>query len=163
MSKNLKVTLSERDKKALLRLKRTRGSNIGTRAFFVLLSDEGKTPPKIAKQTGYSTQTVRVWIKKYQAQGIAGLFHKKSPGRPPVKSDAIKVELDTLLENNPFDYGYQDAHWTTALLVDYFSNQDLIVSRRTVERALRANGWRYKRLSKVPPNDKPTKVFKKKD
>jgi transposase len=162
LDKSLKVTLSERDKKALLRLKRKRGSNIGIRAFFVLLNGEGKKPPEIAKQTGYSTQTVRIWIKRYQAQGITGLFHKKAPGRPPIKSDAIKLELNTLLENNPFDYGYQDAHWTTALLVDYFSNQGLIVSRRTVERALRASGWRYKRLSKVPPNDKPTKAFKKK-
>ena len=163
LKKILKVTLSELDKKNLSRLKQKRSSSIGMRAFFILLSGEGKTVPVIAKQTGYTAQTVRVYIKKYQAEGINGLFHKSPPGRPALKSNAIKQVLGDLLENAPSVYGYQDAHWTTALLVDYFSVQGLAVSRKTIERALHAEGWRYKRLSKVPPKDRPDKAFKKKD
>ena len=163
MNKILKVTLSESDKEELSHLRRERSSNIGIRAFFILLNGEGKSAPVIAKQTGYTAQTVRIYIKKYQTEGINGLFHKSPPGRPAIKSEAVKKELNDLLENNPSIYGYQDAHWTTALLVDYFSGQGLTVSRKTIERALHAEGWRYKRLSKVPPADKPDKAFKKKD
>ena len=163
MNKILKVTLSKTEKKSLSNLKRKRSSNIGMRAFFILLSGEGKTVPKIAKQTGYTAQTVRVYLKRYQAEGINGLFHKSPPGRPALKSNKVKLVLNDLLENSPSVYGYQDAHWTTALLVDYFSGQGLVVSRKTIERVLHAEGWRYKRLSKVPPKDRPNKELKKKD
>ena len=162
MNKILQVKLSESDKEALSRLTRKRNASIGTRAFFILLNGEGKTAPKIAKQTGYSAQTVRVWIKKYQSEGINGLFHKSPPGRSALKSNAVKRVLNDRLESTPSEYGYEDGHWTTALLVDYFSRQSLLVSRKTVERALHAEGWRYKRLSKVPPKERPNKAFKKK-
>ncbi len=46
------------------------------------------------------------------------------------------VQRNDLLENSPSLYGYQDAHWTTALLVDYFSGKGLTVSRKTIERVL---------------------------
>jgi transposase len=161
MNKILKVTLSKEEKEALICLKQKRSSNIGMRALFILLSDQGHTVPRIAKQTGYSAQRIRIWLKRYQKTGIKGLYSISPPGRPPLKSKAVKSQLDNLLAYSPSEYGYQEGHWTTALFVDYFSKKGLLVSRKTVERALHDQGWRYKRLSKVPPKDKPDNTLKK--
>jgi hypothetical protein len=42
---------------------------VSERAHFVLLSDQGKSPPEIAGLFGYSTASICEWLKRYQAEG----------------------------------------------------------------------------------------------
>jgi predicted ArsR family transcriptional regulator len=58
------------------------------RCEIILLSDQGLTPPQIAKQVGSSRRTVTRCIQSYEAQGIAGLYHRPKPGRPRKLPDA---------------------------------------------------------------------------
>jgi len=156
----IRVNLNKEDKKKLLALRLKRLSNLGERAWFVLLNAEGKSIPQIAKQTGHHSQTVRAWIKRYQADGIQGLYGKKPSGRPPKKSKAVKAEINDLLAKTPLEYGYLEAIWTASLLIDYFSKKFISVSEKTIRRVIKSEGWSYKRLSKVPPKEGPTKEEK---
>ena len=104
---------------------------------FVLLNLERKSCCQIAKQTGRNVLTVRNWLKKYQKKGIDGLYNTPPPGRSAKKSNAIRLEINELLEKSPIDYGYLEANWTAALLVDYFSKQSLSVLKKTVHRVIK--------------------------
>ncbi|KJU86902.1 integrase protein, partial [Candidatus Magnetobacterium bavaricum] len=81
----IRVNLSDQEKKALELARLKRNSNIGERAFYVLLSSEGKGVRQIAIQTGVNKHTVRKWLKVYQKKGINGLNGIVPPGRPNVK------------------------------------------------------------------------------
>lgn len=42
----------------------------------------GETATALAKEIGSSDYQIRTWVKKYQAEGEAGLESKKKPGNP---------------------------------------------------------------------------------
>jgi transposase len=52
------------------------------RAQMVLLADQGHHVPKIAETQHCSVETVRVWLRRYQLGGVAGLADRRR-GRPP--------------------------------------------------------------------------------
>ena len=61
----------------------TKKVRLRTRAQMVLLAaEEGMTAPAIAQIVRESDQTVRNWLKRYQAEGIEGLADAPIPGAP---------------------------------------------------------------------------------
>ena len=152
----IKINLTEQEKKELISLRNKRDSNIGERAWFVLLNAEGKSTYQIAQQTGRHRLTVNTWLKRYQENGVEGLYNIPPPGRPPEKAELIKAEINELLSKTADEYGYPEANWTISLLIDYFEKKFISVSDKTLLRVIKSEGWCYKRLSKVPPKDGPT-------
>ncbi|KJU85268.1 integrase catalytic subunit, partial [Candidatus Magnetobacterium bavaricum] len=132
----IRVNLSDQEKKALELARLKRNSNIGERAFYVLLSSEGKGVRQIAIQTGVNKHTVRKWLKVYQKKGINGLNGIVPPGRPNVKGISVAKEIEKVVSKSPVEYGYMEEGWTTALLVDYFVKKGIKVSRCTIKRVL---------------------------
>lgn len=54
-----------------------------------------------ARAAGAQRQTLRDWVIRYNAQGLAGLKDRLKPGRTPrLRGDALK-ELDRLVEQGP--------------------------------------------------------------
>jgi len=154
------LKLINKEKTALLALKQKRNSNLRIRAECVLLASKGMIADKISKKTGYCAPSVRNWVNRYKAEGIEGLYERKHTGRKPTKANIIKKEINELLSKSAEDYGYPDANWTISLLIDYFSKKGCDASKDTFRRVLKAEGWCYKRLSKVPPKKGPTKEEK---
>lgn len=61
----------------------TKDVRIRTRVQMVLLSGEqGLVAGEIAVIVRQNDQTVRMWLKRYQAEGIAGLYDEPRSGAP---------------------------------------------------------------------------------
>lgn len=155
----IKIRLDQDQRESLKVLRNTR-SFLGERAHYVLLSDEGCSVKDIAQRLNRHEHTVRSWIKAYIVRGIEGLQNKRPPGRPKVKGFAVEQEIDILLISTPREFGYQEEGWTVCILLDYFSKKQLDVKEDTVRRALKKNGWVYKRFAKRVPKNAPSKEEK---
>jgi transposase len=70
----------------------------------ILLSDEGLSPPQIARRVWMSDRTVRRTIDRYEAEGLAGLHNKPIPGRPPRVTAPYLEQLEGSVERNPSDF-----------------------------------------------------------
>ena len=62
----------------LRRLKSHR--TIAMRLQIVILAQQGRTAPQVVAATGISRRAVQEWVRRYNLQGIAGLFDKPRPG-----------------------------------------------------------------------------------
>ncbi|HHM0508194.1 TPA: IS630 family transposase, partial [Legionella pneumophila] len=129
-------------------------------AYYVLLSSSGKSIGEISAQLSRNPHTVRCWIKRYLHFGISGLIDKNSSGRPNQLREKVKEELNQLLSVSPKEYGYQQSGWQINLQLDQLTKTVGSVSATTVKRALHEHGWVYKRYSKKPPLNAPSKEDK---
>jgi len=78
----IRVQLTDEQRQELRLFARREVGRVSERAHFVLLSDQGKSPPEIAGLFGYSAASVREWLKRYQDEGIAGLYDRPRSAAP---------------------------------------------------------------------------------
>src|SRR5215467_10545500 len=72
----------------------TRDVRLRTRAQIVLLAAEQRlTAPAIAAIVREDDQTVRNWLKRYQAEGVEGLKDRPMPGAPPKITPAYEEQV----------------------------------------------------------------------
>ena len=157
----IRISLKESERSELTRLRLSRNTSIGERAYYVLLSDTGKSAPDIANQLNRNIITIRLWLNRYVKEGIGGLKTKKAPGRPAQKAPAIESHLNELLEKSPQDFGYQESGWQINLLRDWFKKQGISACEKTFAKALNKHGFVYKRFSKTMPENAPSSADKK--
>ncbi|GAB4546587.1 MAG: IS630-like element ISEc33 family transposase [Anaerolineae bacterium] len=123
---------------------------VSERAHFVLLSDQGHSPPEIAQLMGYNTATVRTWLQAYAQRGIAGLKDAPRNGRPP-KDKLLTGVVQAQASQPPPNFGYLPAYWTVALLMRHLADRfGITVSFSTLRRALHRAGLRWKRPKLAP-------------
>lgn len=156
----IRITLSSQQKRQLEKARRHR-PHMAERCHYVLLCAQGLSVPQSAKRLERDEQTVRVWLKAYQHEGIDALDNAPKSGRPPIKGQALDQHLETLLEQSPGEVGYLEAGWTVDLIRDYLAKRQLDVSDSTVRRHLQAGGWVYKRFAQTMPDNAPTSDEKK--
>lgn len=157
----IRISLTEEEKSELRKLRLNRKSNIGERAYYVLLSSDGKTAPEIAKHCSRNIITIRLWLKNYIKTGIFGLKSTKPPGRTAKKGDFVVQHIDDLLSKIPNDYGYKEAGWQLNIFIDYFTRIGCAAGKTTIRKALKDKGYVFKRFSKSTPKNAPTAVQKK--
>jgi transposase len=74
--------------------RRTKNVRVRNRAQMILLGAEDKmTAPPIAKIVRQDEQTVRRWIKRFNAEGISGLSDEPKSGAPKRVTDAYRKRL----------------------------------------------------------------------
>jgi len=153
----IKVQLSEEHRKELELFRRHASAKDSEKALMVLLSSDGETVKQIARTLRRNPHTVRDWLKRYQAQGVAGLARRFSPGRPGDKRIQLMQYIAIVISEPPASHGYQDAAWSVPLIAYHVNNKlGLDVSRDTVVRALKSMGYSYKRPSKTVPGTAPS-------
>ena len=69
----IRISLTESERVALTRLRLDRSSNIGERAYYVLLAAAGKSAPEIARYLNRNIITIRLWLNRYRNEGLNGL------------------------------------------------------------------------------------------
>lgn len=140
-------TLSAKEQAALKELhRRTHKADVRSRCQMVLLSNEGLSPPQIAKQVRFSRRTVTRFIQRYETEGINGLTTKPRSGRPPKVTRAYEAQLLEVVEQRPRDLDKPYSNWTTANLAEYLLELTRIeLSARQVENILKANDWCLRR------------------
>jgi transposase len=62
---------------------------------------EGRTRSESAELNGMDRQTLRDWVHRYNAEGLAGLTSRVGPGPAPLLNEAQMAELLALVVNGP--------------------------------------------------------------
>jgi transposase len=98
----------------------TKDMRLSTRSQMILLATEqGMTASAIPQIVQESDQTVRNWLKGYQAEGIQGLKDAPIPGAPgKVTSEYVKPLVE-VVRLRPRSLGLPFSMWILARLADY--------------------------------------------
>jgi len=80
---------------------RTKDARAARRMLAIALVLEGVDRATAAKSCGMDRQTLRDWVHRYNAEGLAGLANRRSPGRQPRLTPAQKAELAAWVEAGP--------------------------------------------------------------
>jgi transposase len=118
----------------------TRDVRVRTRAQMVLLAVEQRlSVAEIAAIVRESEETVRRWLKRFQAEGIAGLYDRYRGGAPRKVTRAYREQLLGAVRRRPRSLGLPFSLWTCQRLADYLAEQTgIFVQDETVRYYLKA-------------------------
>jgi transposase len=133
------------------------------RALMVLLAAErGMLAAQIAAVVREHEHTVRRWLVRYRAEGIAGLDDAPRAGAPPKVTPAYRERLLAVVRRRPRSMGLPFSLWTGPRLVDYLAEHTGIrLSRESVYRLLRAGGVHLSRPQHTITSPDPEYALKK--
>jgi transposase len=81
--------------------KRCRDAAAARRMLALTLVLEGHGREEAARYAGMDRQTLRDWVHRYNAQGLAGLHDRPHPGPKPRLAPAQMTELAAIVEQGP--------------------------------------------------------------
>src|SRR4030067_554111 len=108
--------LTDEEYRDLQRMRRQEVGRVSQRVHMVLLSVQGQSVPEIAQVFQTSCATVRFWIKRFNAEGPAGLYDRPRRGRPRKVTPEVAQAMLELIEDDPQQAGYLATFWTVAML-----------------------------------------------
>ena len=143
--------------------RKTRQVRLRTRAQIVLLAGEQRlTAPTIARMVREDEQTVRRWLKRWLAEGVAGLQDRPMPGGPAKITEAYRAQLLAAVRQRPRSLGQPYSLWTLQRLADYLAElTGLRLSYETVRVALKAGGIALSRPQHTVTSPDPEYQVKK--
>ena len=110
---------------------------------------EGVDRTTAARSCGMDRQTLRDWVHRYNAHGLAGLYDRKGPGPAPKLSGSQLAVLRALVEAGPDPAVHQVVRWRRCDLRDELKRRfGVELHERTVGKQLAKLG--YRRLSVRP-------------
>lgn len=133
------------------------------RALMVLLAAErGMVAAEIAGVVRQDEETVRRWLVRYQAEGLAGLTDAPRPGAPAKATRSYQEQLLGVVRRRPRALGLPFSLWTGDRLADYLAERTGIrMSRASVYRLLRAGGVHLNRPQHTITSPDPEYALKK--
>jgi putative transposase len=132
------IGLKRKDRKVLLELyRKSSDPNLRLRAHVLLLLAEGHTWSLIAGMLFTSPRTIGRWRKRFEQQGLDGVFGAKR-GRPAVLITWwVAFVVRWVVEKTPRDFGFLRSRWSCATLVLLLWEEHRInISAETVRRSL---------------------------
>lgn len=81
----------------------------------------GQDVDGIARWSGRAPETVRHWLRRYRADGIAALADAPRAGRPPKADSAYLAALEEAVETPPRALGLPFDVWTSGRLSAYLA------------------------------------------
>ena len=116
------------------------------RARIIWYASQGQSAPAIAEQLRLDADTARGWIRRFNAEGLAGLEDRPRAGRPPTYSPEQVAEVVAAALTAPEALGLPFACWTLDRLAAYLDEHRRIPIRRSrIDEILRAEGLRWRR------------------
>ena len=132
---------------------KARDAKAARRMLAIALVLEGKDRKIAAEACGMDRQTLRDWVHRYNAEGLAGLENRKAPGRPCRLNAEQKTGLAALVEKGPDAEKDGVVRWRCADLKRRIEEMfGVKLHERTVGKQLKALG--YVRLSVRPQHPK---------
>ena len=108
------------------------------RLLAIALLLDGHSREAAATMAGMTRQTLADWVHRYNAEGIAGLSSRTSPGRPPVLSAAHMAALKEMVLNGPDPARHAVVRWRCLdLRAEIAARWSVTVCEQTVGRWLR--------------------------
>jgi transposase len=129
--------------------RRSKDNRQARRLLAIAMVLDGASREAAARAAGMDRQTLRDWVHRYNAQGVAGLIDRKRSGRRPRLDEDQLRELDSLIEEGPAIAVNKVVRWRCADLKAALKERfGVEVSERHVGRILKKRGFR--RLSVRP-------------
>lgn len=121
---------------------KTKDVRLRTRTQMILLAvEQNMTAPQIGQIVRKNEQTVRRWIKRFNAEGLNGLSDAPRPGSPTIVTPTYRRRLLQIVRQRPRALEQPYSLWTLARLADFMAEETgLRVSTETVRRVLKAGG-----------------------
>jgi len=102
----------------------TKDVRMRTRAQIILLAAEQQLKAgEIANIVRQNEQTVRNWLKRYQAEGLEGLADEPRSGAPRKVNQAYREQVVNVVRQRPRSLELPFSTWTLQRLVDYMAQQ----------------------------------------
>lgn len=76
-------------------------ARVSRRLLAIAMALDGGSREEAARCAGMDRQTLRDWVVRYNAEGVAGLRDRPHTGRPPLLAPELEVELAQLIEAGP--------------------------------------------------------------
>jgi transposase len=116
------------------------------RARIVWQAHGGATAGEVATARSVDPETVRRWLKRFNAHGLPGLEDRPRRGRPPTYPPKQVAEIVAAALTKPQALGLDFGCWTLDRLVAYLAEQKGITMKRTrLDEVLRAEGLRWRK------------------
>ena len=132
---------------------RAKDGRAARRMLAIALVLEGTDRTTAAETCGMDRQTLRDWVHRFNAEGLAGLVNRRPPGRPARLSPDQKAELAALVEAGPHPERDGVVRWRRIDLKRRIETMfGVTMHERTVGKQLAALGFR--RLSVRPQHPK---------
>jgi transposase len=148
MPKLLRVReLTAEEAEAIKRLAHSRASaaRLVERARIVWLSSQGWRVPAIAAEVGCGADVVRLWLKRFDATGLAGLADAPRAGRPATYTATEVGTVVATALSDPRALGCAFGCWTYARLEAYLNEVvSLAIKRSRINEVLLAEGLRWR-------------------
>jgi transposase len=143
--------------------RKTKLPRVRTRAQMVLLAaDQSLSAPEIAVIVRESADTVGRWLKRYGAEGVAGLQDLPHAGRPSVITEGYRTTLLSAVRRRPRSLDLPFSLWTLQRLVDYLAEQTgTRVALTTMHRLLKQEGIVLSRPQHKVSSPDPEYLLKK--
>ncbi len=139
--------LTDEEQGAIERLaqSRTAAARMVERARIIWHAAQGLTVPAIAAQLHLHEQTVRLWLKRFNAAGLDALHDVPRSGRPATYTpDEVSVVIATAL-TKPATLGLPFGMWTLDRLEAYLNEQcQIAIKRSRIDELLLAEGLRWR-------------------
>ena len=135
--------LEEEEKEELERMIQNMGNDVSIqRLMIILLSAQGHKVQQISREVDLHPINVRKWIHRFNTRGFDGLRSGKSPGRPPVFTDAQRQAIVDIASSHPNSLKQSFEYWSLQRLRKYLIDGAVVdqISVETIRQILRANG-----------------------
>ena len=124
---------------------RKRGAGLVRRAQIIMRAvEERLSAPQIAARMGLCGETVRFWIKRFNARGLNGLAEEMRSGRPPTSAAAERSRVLRTALTRPAELGLPFACWTLDRLVACLSEQGIGMRRSRISEILIDEGLQWR-------------------
>ena len=128
---------------------RSRDAGAARRMLAIALVLEGTSRENAAESCGMDRQTLRDWVHRYNAEGVAGLTNRRAPGPAPRLSNAQEAMVARWVEEGPDLERDGVVRWRCRDLQERISSEFRVsLHERTVGKLLAK--LRFRRLSVRP-------------
>jgi transposase len=124
---------------------RTAQARLRDRARICWLAAQGQPVAAIKGQVGVADGTVRLWITRFNAGGLAGLQDRRRGGRPATYTPEQVGEVVAASLTDPQELGLPFASWTLDRLAAYLQeHKGIAIKRSRIGEILQAEGLRWR-------------------
>jgi transposase len=129
------------------------------RAWVVRLSAEGESPLAIARRLGVAQKVPRLWIRRFNEQGLDALDDAPRSGRPETYTEEQRSRVVAKARGLPPKPEGEDlpptCHWTLDRLQEELNKEGVPIKRSQIRRILKAERVRWQKPRTWLESDDP--------
>jgi transposase len=135
---------------------RSKDADAARRLLALALVLEGRLRTEAAQTCGMDRQTLRDWVHRYNAEGVAGLSDRRSPGPPARLTAEQQAEVAHWVRQGPDLAEHGVVRWRRIDLAREINRRfGVVLAERSVGEMLRRLGFRRLSVRPLHPDHDP--------